>query len=555
MAKEALLIVDLEGVAGVDEPAALLAGTDAWPLARARLTAEVNAAVEGLVAAGFTHVRVSDSHMSGSGDANVLANALHPAATLHFLDDWYDETLFDGVAAVACLGMHGPAGSRGFAAHTVDVVSRWSLGGRLVSESDLVLGLAAERGLPVVFVAGDDSLEAHLGPGVPFVRTKRTTSAITADSRPIDEVLAALREAGARPPVPAPALPDGPLRLDFHLVRQADVAARARASRVAPTSVEVSGSARQRYAQAHRVADAASPVLLQSVLPEAGSTWMVEDASALLRLGWEAEGPDDVGELARRTLGAFLALSEGPSDEARALRALTLHMLQGLAPGFFESRRLGPTLDEALASLADVPMGLGHVFDPERLQARVDAWYLRRLRGLPQEAPDAKGLAKALQHLVDSDDVIYAWLLGELGAKAGVDVRVFLPAGVDDERHFRGASRLHDLYWVTHLVLLDTDYFARPLAHAGATGWLAALLAGIPWALEARAWDVGAELLFCLAFAGETHAAAFDALLSALAEALEADGAITDADDGTPSAHATAAALLAFAATHEARRR
>lgn len=548
MSREALLVVDLEGVAGVESPAAMLAGTDEYERARVQLTAEVNAAVEGFVAAGFTHVRVSDSHLSGSDAANVLEDRLNPAASLHFLHDWYAASLFDGVAAVACLGMHAPAGSKGFAAHTVDLSSRWSIEGHLLSESDLVLGLAAERGLPVVFVSGDDVLEAHLGPRVPFVRTKRAVSRVRAESLPGDDVVRAIRDAAARAPVPAPALPDGPLRLDFHLAAASTLAWRTGPDWSGPSAIQVNGNARSRYDRARKAADAADPLLLQSVWPSAGSTWMVEDAAALLSLPWSAPRVDELPALAEKSLAAFLALTTEPTDELRALRPLTLHMLEGLAPGFFAKHALKQTLDDALAAAADVPMGIGHVHDPEVVQARIDAWYLRTLRGLPQEGPAPRTVLQVLQRLHESGDVIYAWLLGELAAKAGVDARLEFA-----ERPFRGESRVTDLYWVTHLVLLDTDYFARPLSHPEASAWLAALLAGAPWAIANRLWDLAGELVFCLAFAGEAHSAAIDALLTMLRDGLKPDGAMSDGEDGEPSAHSTAAGLLAFAAVLEAR--
>ncbi|MCC6334355.1 MAG: M55 family metallopeptidase [Myxococcales bacterium] len=549
MAREALLVVDLEGVAGVESPAALLFGTPEYERARRLLTDEVNAAVEGLLAAGFTHVRVSDSHLSGSGAANVLEDELHQAASLHLLDDWYAESLFEDVAAVACLGMHAPAGGAGFAAHTVNLSSRWSVGDRLVSESDLVLDLAAQQGVPLVFISGDDALEAHLGPRVPFVRTKEARSAVRAESSSAPEVHLLLRAAAQRPPVKAPALPEGPLRLDFHLAACAQAASRRGASRTSPTSVEVTGaSPRQRYSKALAAGHAADPFLLLAVGGEAGSRWMVEDAEALLCLPWRAQVPPGLKESADRALTAFLALTADDSDASRALRALALHMLEGCAPDFFDRRGLGPTLDDALAAAASVSMGLGHVFDPELLQARIDVWYLRRLRGLPQEGPAPTTVAQVLHRLNDGDSAIYAWLLGELAAKCGVDAR--LPF---EERPWRGQSRLLDLYCLTHLVLLDTDYFARPLGGPRAPEWLAGLLAGAPGVAERDEVDLAGELLFCLAFASEVHAAAIDALVAVVQGALTSEG-VRDPQTGQPDAHATASALLGLAAVLDARR-
>lgn len=548
MAREALLVVDLEGVAGVESVAAMLAGTDEYARACVQLTAEVNAAVEGLVAAGFSHVRVCDSHQSGSGEANVLEDRLHTAASLRALEDGYAASLFEGVAAVACLGMHAPAGSQGFAAHTVDLSSRWSIGGQLVSEADLLVDLAAQRGLGLVFVSGDDVLEQHLGPRVPFVRTKRATSNLRAESLPNEDVVRAIREAAARPPVAAPPLPDGPLRLDFHLACASTLAWRTGADWSSATAVEVSGSARARYERAREAAGAADPILLQSVWPSPGSEWMEEDASALLSLPWSAPRVDDLPALAEKSLDAFLALTAAPTDEHRALRPLTLHMLEGLAPGFFAAQQLKQTLDDALAAAADVPGRLDDVGDPEVLQARIDAWYLRSLRGLPHAGPAPRTVLPMLERLRESADPLFAWVLGELAAKAGVDARLEF-----GDRPYRGASRVHDLYWLTHLLLLDTDYFAKPLSHPEAPAWVASLVAGAPWVLANRQRDLAGELVFCLAFAGETHAAVLDALLGLLRDGLTPGGAMRDGEDGEPSAHATAAGLLAFASLLEAR--
>lgn len=548
MPRELLLVVDLEGVAGVDSPAFMLAGTAEYQRARALLTDEINAAVEGLLAAGFSHVRVSDSHLSGSGEANVQVERLHGGATLHVLDDWYAQELYDGVDAVACLGMHAPAGAPGFAAHTVDLSSRWAVGGRLVSESDLVLGLAAQHGAGVVFVSGDDVLEAHLGPAAPFVRTKTARSPVRAESISPAQSQALLRAAAQRPPVPAPPLPDGPLRLDFHLAGCAQAAARAGARRSGPLAVSVDGTTRERYTRARRAAEAADPLLVQSVLFRPGAAWMVEDAEALLSLPWQAPRVEGLEDKAKRALAAFLALTADDGDESRALKPLTLHMLEGMAPRFFARHALGPMLSEALEAAAAVPMGLGHLRDADVLQARVDAWYLRTLRGLPHDGPEARTVRQVLERLRAEDDVIYAWLLGELAARAGIDVRLDFP-----ERPFRGQARLHDLYWVAHLVLLDTDYFAHPLRHPDASGWLAALLAGAPGVIARQEWDLAGELVACLAFGGEPHAAAVDALLASLAEGQQPDGALREGAGLEPNAHATATGLLAFAAALEAR--
>ena len=248
----ALIIVDLEGVAGVETIGALLSGTAEYTRARALLTEEVNAVVEGLLAAGFTQVRVSDSHLSGSGEMNLLAHALHPAAEPHVQqEDAYAERFFEDVAALVCLGMHAPAGSGGFGAHTMDLLGTWTCAGRPLSEADVVLGLAAEAGVPAVFVSGDDVLGGGLGERVAFVRTKVALSTTRAYSRPPEEVLGELRRAAGLAPRALEPMPPAPLELSFKSLRQARLAASTGAHPVGPYRVQVEGASfRERYTRA-----------------------------------------------------------------------------------------------------------------------------------------------------------------------------------------------------------------------------------------------------------------------------------------------------------------
>ncbi|MGZ3461325.1 MAG: M55 family metallopeptidase, partial [Archangium sp.] len=351
-ARRALLVVDLEGVAGVDTPGALLSGTAEYARARALLTAEVNAAVEGLLAGGFQRVRVSDSHQSGSGQSNLLHEALHPAAEPCFLaEDAYAPLLFEGVEAVACVGMHAAAGPAGFGAHTVDLLGAWTCAGRALSEADLVLALAAEAGVPAVFVSGDDVLQTQLGGRVGYVRTKVALSVTRASSRAPEEVLPELTRAASRPGRAVEPLPDAPLVLTFKSGHQAALAARAGARRLDRYRVGVEGPGlRERYTRALRAASAASSVLAGAVADVPGSPAFLRDAMALFRLrGPPAHPPSPSTAEADRALRAFLSLTGGADDESRALRALTLHMLEGHAPGAFARRGLGPTLEAAVA--------------------------------------------------------------------------------------------------------------------------------------------------------------------------------------------------------------
>ncbi|KFA91211.1 DUF6895 family protein [Archangium violaceum] len=540
--RRALLVVDLEGVAGVDSPGALISGMPEYVRARALLTAEVNAAVEGLLAAGFQRVRVSDSHLCGSGESNLLPEALHPAAEPCFLpEDAYAAHLFDEVEAVACLGMHAAAGPVGFAAHTVDVLGAWTCAGRTLSEADLVLALAAEAGVPAVFVSGDDVLQAQLGGRVAYVRTKMALSVTRAFSREPEAVLPELTRAASLPARPVEPLPDAPLVLTFKSGHQAALAAQAGARRLDRYRVEVEAPGfRERYTRALQAASAAGAVLADAVAEGPGGPGFLRDATALFQLrGPPTHPPARRTEAVDRTLGAFLSLTEGRDDEARALRALTLHMLEGHAPGAFTRRGLGPTLEAAVAALADVPLALPDGLSPDVGMARVDAWYVRRERGLPHAPLEPYFLRAYLEHLAGEGHGLHAWLLGEMAATRGLDVRLPFPA-----RAMRDVSRVADLYWLTHLYLLDTRYLRAAPAHPDATAWTEELLVATPWVVEQGNVDLGAELAFCLQCVDEAGGGAHEALLALLERHQQPDGRMEDA-------HATAGALLAFSGAEE----
>lgn len=137
----------------------------------------------------------------------------------------------------------------------------------------------------------------------------------------------------------------------------------------------------------------------------------------------------------------------------------------------------------------------GYSFDDaDALQAGVDAFYCRHLKGLPHLPPDPEMLRVALQWLADDDQLIYAWLIGEQAARCGLDVRVRV-----GERPLRHRP-LHDAYWLTHLVMLDTDFFARPLTHPNAQTWGDELEALVPWLEREPNDDLAGEVAFCLRF-------------------------------------------------------
>jgi hypothetical protein len=284
-----------------------------------------------------------------------------------------------------------------------------------------------------------------------------------------------------------------------------------------------------------------------------GSPEFIEDATALfLQSGPPASPPPSRAESAVLALQSFLRLTQGSDDESRALRALTLHMLEGHAPRFFTHWQLGPTLEQAAGALAAIPSAMGPEVAPALGMARVDAWYVRRMRGLESPAPPDGELRRYLEQLDAGGFSIYAWLLGELALACGVDVRLPYP-----ERYLRDASRLADLYWLTHLFLLDTHYLHRPLSDARAPGWTEELLLAAPQLVAEGQVDLCAEVALCLQRAGEAGGGAHEALLEMIIRRQQPGGEVRD---GVPEeesqwevAHTTAAAMLALAGAEELR--
>lgn len=282
----ALLITDLEGVHGADSVDALIVGEPSWERARLRATHEVNLAVVGLAKQGFTEFVLSDSHRNGSQAPNVVLDALDGRVRYELRDDAFGASLFSGVSAVAALGMHTAGGVPGFISHALDVGLAWEADGRLLSETDFLLGLCAQAEVPFLFVTGDDALVASLPPGVTAVTTKHRRTAVTAESLPLETVETAILGAALSPPRRAPPLPDGPLRM--HVKSHAfELPSLDFLERESPFTVRVhGGSARERYQNALVAIGAAEEVTAQFVTGAPGDVGFVEEVARLLEAPW-----------------------------------------------------------------------------------------------------------------------------------------------------------------------------------------------------------------------------------------------------------------------------
>lgn len=195
---------DLEGIGGVCSKEQTTRGTDAHRDACRLLRAEVDAAVEGCLAAGATFVMVADGHdvggnLSADGfppQVRLATGAPAPYSMMHGIDESYDVALM--------LGYHAMAGTRGAVldhTYTGDVFRARVDEYLEVGELGINAGLAGAYGVPVVFVSGDDKLVAEataLLPEVECAVAKVGSARTAAHLLPLDAVREAIREGVVR---------------------------------------------------------------------------------------------------------------------------------------------------------------------------------------------------------------------------------------------------------------------------------------------------------------------------------------------------------------------
>jgi D-amino peptidase len=172
-----LVLYDMEGVSGATEVKNTnFSAPSEYKIGREALTADVNAAIAGLKAAGVTNIVVVDGHGSGnSTEPDVYEDRLAaPAkmisreASFDIYMDSYDHS-FDAIVAVA---MHAGAGNRsGFLSHTYTGYGvDYRVNGVPFNET-MILGMGAARlKIPVIAVSGDDQLEKELRRQMPWVQ-------------------------------------------------------------------------------------------------------------------------------------------------------------------------------------------------------------------------------------------------------------------------------------------------------------------------------------------------------------------------------------------------
>jgi D-amino peptidase len=201
-------IVDMEGMGSVVNIREVIAGnegerykdrtsTDYWNFYRGLLTDEVNASIAGARTAGARSFIVNEGH-GGNLFANVLPWQLDPDAILirGYPKPLVMSTAIDStMGAVIFTAAHANAGAGGVMSHTY-AFDRFAVNGQVLNEPAINALVAAEYGVPLVMVAGDDVVVEEskkiFGPNLVGVVVKTavgTSAAITHSPKKVQQML------------------------------------------------------------------------------------------------------------------------------------------------------------------------------------------------------------------------------------------------------------------------------------------------------------------------------------------------------------------------------
>ena len=228
------IAIDLEGITGVVTDRDTDRQGPAAAIAREHMRADLDAVLEGCIAAGADEIVVCDAHDDGRNldvaglPAGVVLNAGSPTpySMLQGLGADCDGALF--------VGYHARAGTAAaILEHTWNYkVFSVSLGGLEVGEFGLGALLAGRFGVPAVYLSGDDKAAAEaeaLVPGIVTTVVKKGVTRLAASLLPPEPTRVRLAEDAARAlradRRPAPLVWSGePLRLTFTRVQFCDLA-------------------------------------------------------------------------------------------------------------------------------------------------------------------------------------------------------------------------------------------------------------------------------------------------------------------------------------------
>lgn len=153
------IVADMEGISGVSGETVVRVGHSEWAeRGRHYMASDVNAAIEGALAAGAKRIWVRDGHAGGD---NLVRERVHPAA--HLISgagavSSHLPGLDDGFDAVFLIGFHARMGThKAQMDHTITTaaIDEVRLNGTAVGEIGIYAAYAGTFGVPVALVTGD----------------------------------------------------------------------------------------------------------------------------------------------------------------------------------------------------------------------------------------------------------------------------------------------------------------------------------------------------------------------------------------------------------------
>ena len=157
---------DMEGITGVASVDQLGPANFEYAQARQWMTADVLAAIQGAREAGATEFVVSDSHGNGQSllidrfptdiPITIVRSFPRPLGMMEGLDSTFAAAIF--------IGYHASTSSvTGVRAHTISsaLLTRIAINGTSMSEAGINAAIAAQFGVPVVMISGDDQIVAE----------------------------------------------------------------------------------------------------------------------------------------------------------------------------------------------------------------------------------------------------------------------------------------------------------------------------------------------------------------------------------------------------------
>jgi len=245
--------VDLEGISGVFAEEQITVGTVAHQTACGYMRDDVDAVIEGCLAAGATEIVVADGH---GRNANLRFEGLPDSVTL-VSGSPIPLSMMDGVssdcAAAMLIGYHARAGTQAAVldhTYTYDV-SRVRVGDREIGEIGLNAAVAGSFGVPVVLVSGDDKAASEVSSLIPQATCAvvkhgmlRTAARLLSPGAARGRLRESAQRALSAPSRPQPLdLGDDPLRVTFVSTGTCDRACRCPGvNRISAREVEIDGA-------------------------------------------------------------------------------------------------------------------------------------------------------------------------------------------------------------------------------------------------------------------------------------------------------------------------